>query len=112
MPGPDADTYTEWMFDHPYFAISTTLKEHAILSQTQLDQCRGTRNLAICHQGFPVHRNRESCLASLFFADPAAAMSMCAINTLPYPASPSARNLGFGRWLLYARSADYTLKVI
>ena len=111
MPGEDVNTYTEWKFDHQYFAISATLKEHAVLSREQLDQCRGTRRLAICHQGFPVYRNRESCLASLFYADPAAALSLCEIATIPYPSSPVARNLGFGRWLLFARSADYTLQL-
>ena len=111
MPGKNDDAYTEWRFDHPFFAISATLKEHAILSLRELEQCRGTRSLAICHQGFPVYRNRESCLASLFFADSAAAMSLCQINTTPYPSSPVARNLGFGRWLLFARSADFTLQL-
>ena len=111
MPGSDEDTYTEWQFDQPYFAISASLKEHAVLSAAQLDQCRGTKSLAICHQGFPVYRNRESCLASLFYADAAAALSLCKITTTPYPTSPSARNLGFGRWLLFARSEQYTLQL-
>ena len=100
MPGNDSVSYTLWQFDHPYLAISTTHKEHAVLSLEQLQRCLGTRQLAICHQGFPVYRNRDSCLASLFYADTALALAQCSLTTRSYPSSPVAQNLGFGRWLL------------
>ena len=109
MPNPENESYTQWKIPAPFFAVSATHKEHAILTQEQLSSCLGTKQLAICHQGFPVQRNRESCLASLFYSSHSAAFSFCDIETLPLPTNPTARNLGFGRWLLLARSADYSL---
>ena len=111
MPNPENSTYTLWKFPAPFFAVSATHKEHAILSAEQLARCLGTKQLAICHQGFPVQRNRESCLASLFYASHSAALSFCEIETKPLPTNPTATNLGFGRWLILARSVDYSLQV-
>ena len=112
MPTKDNSTATEWSPETRYLAVTSGRKENALLTKEHLDNCIGHKEAAVCQQGFATTRNRDSCLATLFFHDAEAAMSTCEIKTIQLPRVETARHLGYGRWLITRQTPHFTLQLL
>ena len=112
MPTKDNSTATEWSPETRYLAVTSGRKENALLTKEHLENCIGHKEAAVCQQGFATTRNRDSCLATLFFHDAEAAMSTCEIKTVQLPRVETARHLGFGRWLITRQTPHFTLQLL
>ena len=112
MPSNDTETATQWKPETNYIAVSLNRKEHALLHEHHLTSCVGPNDAAVCKHGFATTRNRDSCLATLFYHTPAAAISTCEIDTITLPRVETAQNLGYGRWLITRSNPNYNFEIL
>ena len=101
-----------WKPETPLIAISHNHKEHALLTPDQLESCKGPDDAAICQHGFATTRKRDSCLANLFFHTADEAAQVCQTDTVQLPKVETARNLGYGRWLITRRDDAYHMNIL
>ena len=113
MPATDEEEpATQWAPETKYIAITTNHKENALLTDDHLRHCVGHEDAAICQQGFATTRNRDSCLATLFFHGAEEAMATCKIVQVELPRVEAAKHLGYGRWLITRQDPNYALQLL
>ena len=113
IPMPESGTEGRaqiWKTGGSYLALTINGERHAVLSKQQLDDCVGSTTIAICHNGFSLNRNVDSCLYSLMQEDQMTALKDCETESYQLPATEQATNIGHGRWLLTSATGRFPLK--
>ena len=100
MPQQDPKEALQWIIEGPYLAISQNSMETSTLTQQQLDNCLGSSTYRICHETMETHLAQSSCLATLYFHATVVALSVCQTEKVMLPTPETARNLGYGIWLI------------
>ena len=100
MPQHDPKEALQWIIECPYLAISQDSMETATLTQQQLDNCLGSSTYRICLETMETHLAQSSCLATLCFHTTVVALSVCQTEKVLLPTPETARNLGYGIWLI------------
>ena len=101
-----------WKPETPLIAISHNHKEHALLTPDQLEGCKGPDDAAICQHSFATTRKRDSRLANLFFHTADEAAQVCQTDNIKLPKVETARNLGYGRWLITRSDDAYHMNIL
>ena len=112
MPDDDSPSATLWSPEDRFLAVTQLRTENAIISAEQLALCIGPKDAAVCQRGFATTRNRDSCLASLFFHGADSALTSCTIRSVPLPRVEHAQSVGHGRWLITRQSPHFTLQLL
>ena len=99
MPQQDHKEALQWIIEGPYLAILQDSME-TTLTQQQLDNCLGSSTHRICHETMEAHLAQSSCLATLYFHATVVALSVCQTEKVMLPTPETARNLGYGIWLI------------
>lgn len=110
MPQEHINTALKWDIETDYIAISENRLEIALLTETQLNQCIGSKNNAVCYETFATETNQNSCLATLYFKNAKDALAVCGLIKHKLPITEVARNLGLGRWLITADNPNFILR--
>lgn len=109
MTGDDNDVATEWQIEQPYVAVSRDRQQMTLLSQVEVDQCKGLSKYAICSKVFALHKTPNTCTHALFYGTMTEVIKHCPITHKALPEKESATNLGRGRWLIQKRQDDFTM---
>ena len=112
MPTPNSSVALTWETEAQFLAVADSRNEIALLTREQLAHCIGSKSMSICYEMFPTDRSRHTCLASLFFNDPADAIQRSRMRPVHLPQRESAVNLGNGQWLLTAANEHFMLSEI
>ena len=112
MPTPNSTIALKWDTEATYLAVTDSRTEVALLTREQLAHCIGSKSMAICYEMFPTDRSRHTCLASLFFDDPADVIQRCRTRPVHLPIREVAENLGNGKWLITAANEHFSLSEI
>ena len=110
MPQPEVDQALLLVIEAPYLGISEDTMETALLSQKQLEKCRGSSRYRICHEAIPTDLQHSSCLATLFFGTSIDALSVCATETVFLLTLEQAETLGYGICLITSSSASFSFR--
>ena len=112
MPTPNSSIALNWETEAQFLAVADSRTEIALLTSDQLAHCIGSKSMSICYEMFPTDRSRHTCLASLYFNDPADAIQRCRTRPVHLPQRETAVNLGNGQWLLTAANEHFMLSEI
>ena len=88
-----------WDIEAPYIAVMENRQYAALLTESEFQDCVGSRSYGICENGFSLQRNKNSCPRALLFRDEYAAIQNCRVKSIHLPQKEAATNLGHGRWL-------------
>ena len=110
MPQNDEDIALLWDIEAEYLAVSEDLRETALLSHRDLEQCIGSSKYSICHQGISTEGVESSCLSQLFFGNLIQAMTVCNVKPFQLPTPERAINLRYGIWLIVSASPNFQIR--
>ena len=100
MPQQDPKEDVQLIIEGPYLTISQYSMESTTLTQQQPDNCLGSSTYRICRETMETHLAQSSCLATLYFYTPVVALSVRQTEKVLLPTPETARNLGYGFWLI------------
>ena len=109
QPIDDGVTATQYLFRKSHLLVSERRDHFAEVSEEKINShCVGTNRLKLCLKPFSMSRTSEAtCLSSLFFDLPAAALKLCPQEVVVLPEEPTADYLDDPTYLVTARSSAY-----
>ena len=109
QPNDDGVTATQYLFRKSHLLVSERRNHFAEVSEEKINShCVGTNRLKSCLKPFSMSRTSEAtCLSSLFFDLPAAALKLCPQEVVVLPEEPTADYLDDSTDLVTARSSAF-----
>ena len=97
-----------WNLNQARFLPTCRSPSFGLVSESHIENCIGSSQNSICHQGFSTEGLRSSCLFILFLGNVVQALIVCALILYALPLKERYGNLELGIWLIL--SAFYNIE--